>query len=278
MRGSGFLRLLQRCGTHPWFLLALLVGINIVLLFRFDALSGWSDLARSHARHVKIGIDNVQSSLKNSILHQIPETGGLDEQESFDGELDLSDEELRELVASMHERIESNENGHLFSELRGPGEKELREAAIRGKIFQETLDIWERLNYYSTDEALYPHADIASRLETLEDDSEVETLDRFGHLLHRLGSQLFPWFFPNSGDFPSLHASFRGQGIVLTGGNPQVQHLRTLIRSIRKLGCKLPIELLYMGAEDMSEANRADFARFEDVTLNDLSLVLNNAA
>lgn len=41
------------------------------------------------------------------------------------------------------------------------------------------------------------------------------------------------------------------RGIVMTSGEGQIYMVLISIQSIRKLGCTLPIEIMYLGEEDL---------------------------
>lgn len=79
-------------------------------------------------------------------------------------------------------------------------------------------------------------------------------------------------------DHMSLHASFYsgGRGIVLTAGNDQARLLLTTIPSIRQLGCDLPIEILYLGDEDLGEEMRDRLEQIPGVIARDLALMIED--
>lgn len=79
-------------------------------------------------------------------------------------------------------------------------------------------------------------------------------------------------------DHMSLHASFYsgGRGIVLTAGNDQARLLLTTIPSIRQLGCELPIEILYLGDEDLGEEMRDKLEQIPGVITRDLALMIDD--
>lgn len=76
----------------------------------------------------------------------------------------------------------------------------------------------------------------------------------------------------------SLHASFYGggRGLVFTAGNDQVKLLMTVIRSLRKLGCNLPVEVLYLGDEDIDEDMRDELEELPGVVTRDLTLMIDD--
>ena len=79
-------------------------------------------------------------------------------------------------------------------------------------------------------------------------------------------------------DHMSLHASFYtgGRGIVFTAGNRQGGQLLTVIPSLRQLGCELPIEVMYLGDEDLDEEMRDVLEKLNGVITRDLRLMIDD--
>lgn len=63
---------------------------------------------------------------------------------------------------------------------------------------------------------------------------------------------------------------------MLTAGNDQARLLLTTIPSIRQLGCELPIEILYLGDEDLGEEMRDKLEQIPDVITRDLALMIDD--
>lgn len=106
----------------------------------------------------------------------------------------------------------------------------------------------------------------------------IRTYDRIRFLVNTFAKRLFPWTMLAHPDHMSLHASFYngGRGIVFTAGNPQAPELLTVIPSLRKLGCKLPIEIMYLGDEDLDEDMRDRLEKLDGVTTRDLRLMVDD--
>ncbi|KAJ3005874.1 hypothetical protein HKX48_000424 [Thoreauomyces humboldtii] len=79
--------------------------------------------------------------------------------------------------------------------------------------------------------------------------------------------------------FPSadtLLRSYRGKGIVMTTGNRHALYALHTVRVIRRLGCKLPIQLFYADDTDLAPSNRDMLSSAElGVELVDISTVLD---
>lgn len=78
-------------------------------------------------------------------------------------------------------------------------------------------------------------------------------------------------------DHMSLHASFYGRGIVFTAGTHQAGLLLTIIPSLRQLGCELPIEVIYLGDEDLDEDMRSELEGLDGVVTRDLTLMIDDS-
>ncbi|KAF2210560.1 glycosyltransferase family 71 protein [Cercospora zeae-maydis SCOH1-5] len=170
----------------------------------------------------------------------------------------------------------------LLSPLAATGEALLRDLAFRTRAFREALAAWETLHFV-IDGASLIQRDILPQLRAAEPHSEnfaeaVHSYDKFRAYINKLALRLFPWtmaFFP---DHMSLHASFYsgGKGMVLTAGDQQAPYLLTSIPSFRKLGCQLPIEVLYLGDEDLSEDYRDALEAMPGVLTRDLSQMVDD--
>lgn len=79
-------------------------------------------------------------------------------------------------------------------------------------------------------------------------------------------------------DHMALHASFQhgGRGIVFTAGDNQAGQLMTVIPSLRKLGCQLPIEVMYLGDDDLDEEKREELEQLDGVVTRDLKLMIDD--
>ena len=62
----------------------------------------------------------------------------------------------------------------------------------------------------------------------------------------------------------------------MTAGDQQAPYLLTTITSMRNLGCDLPIEIMYLGDEDLSEDWRIELELMPGVVTRDLSLMVDD--
>ena len=106
----------------------------------------------------------------------------------------------------------------------------------------------------------------------------IRSYDRIRHFVNTFAKRLFPWTMMSYPDHMALHASFHngGRGIVFTAGDRQAGELLTVIPSLRQLGCKLPIEIMYLGDEDLDEDMRDRLEELDGVVTRDLRLMIDD--
>ncbi|KAK6345111.1 hypothetical protein TWF718_007041 [Orbilia javanica] len=170
----------------------------------------------------------------------------------------------------------------LLRPIDGTGKEKLRETGLRARAFKTFFEAWERLHVVIGDDEAYVRDDI---IQELRRDKSIENIAQTIHqyeayrgFLQRLATLLFPYFSPYFADHMSLHAQMYkgGRGIVLSAGDAQAPFLLTSIPSFRKLGCKLPIEIMYLGDSDLSEDYRAELEQFEGVVTRDISAMVSD--
>ncbi|KAM0716319.1 hypothetical protein Q7P37_007764 [Cladosporium fusiforme] len=171
----------------------------------------------------------------------------------------------------------------LLSPIAKSGEELLRDLAHRVRSFRDMFQIWEDLNVAAMNDYIPHQSSFISRLRATETTSQtaaqaIREYDRFRHIIHRFAKRLFPWTMLSYPDHMSLHMSFYGggRGIVFTAGNNQAQQLLTIIPSLRQIGCDLPIEVMYLGNDDLEEEMRDRLESFEGVVTRDLRLMIDD--
>ncbi|KYG41724.1 glycosyltransferase family 71 protein [Acidomyces richmondensis BFW] len=171
----------------------------------------------------------------------------------------------------------------LLRPFEGTGETKLRDIGLRTRVFKKFFEAWESLHLFSKDGSLYRRDDVVHYLHQHQNSvvnltESIHQYDAFRHFMTQFASLLFPWIMPYYPDHISLHASFYsgGRGIVLTAGDGQAPYLMTSISSFRLLGCTLPIEVLYLGEEDLGEDWRTELESLPGVVTRDLSQLIND--
>ncbi|KAK4497705.1 hypothetical protein PRZ48_010358 [Zasmidium cellare] len=164
---------------------------------------------------------------------------------------------------------------HLLSPLPAAGGNVLlRELAYRTRIFRDLFQSWENLH-------LAPHA--SGNLQLLNPIIGLSPLDRDDYnrlrvFMNAFAQKLFPWTMPYFADHMGLHASFYsgGRGIVFTAGTDQARYLLTSIPAIRRLGCDLPIEVIYLGDDDLNDDARDSLEALPGVVTVDIEEMIDD--
>lgn len=162
------------------------------------------------------------------------------------------------------------------------GDEHLKDVAVRVRSFRIAFQAWEKLHGIPYDDTIGV-SNILKRLRASgsaldEVRKATQSYDEFRYYINRLGTWLFPGTKLAYGDHMALHASFykAGRGIVLTLGDHQVNMVLTSIRAFRKLGCMLPIEIMYLGEEDLGEEFRDVLEDVPGVVTRDLSKMVDD--
>ncbi|KAJ0168436.1 putative alpha-1,3-mannosyltransferase MNN14 [Colletotrichum tanaceti] len=165
------------------------------------------------------------------------------------------------------------------------GKLRMREMGLRTRAYKTYFTAWEALHLDHEDET-YIHNDIPQYLRQhhpggLGGLSLAQTLrsyEGFRSFIIAMAELLFPWTMPYFGDHMSLHAHIKngGRGIVLTAGNGQAPYLLTTIYSFRKLGCTLPIEIMYLGDEDLGQDYIAELEGLDGVVTRDMAVMVRD--
>lgn len=200
----------------------------------------------------------------------------------------------------------------LLRPIEGTGKEKLHEMGLRTRSYGEFFQIWEDLHIVSNPEGTsYIRDDVVQYLTRLREvpgfatqatgifssmttGQIIRTYETYRHFLAKFGQLLFPYTSPFFPDHMSLHLQFKNaqRGIVLTAGDDQAHFLMTTIYSFRKsyaiaedlqltkttgkLGCTLPIEVMYLGDSDLSEDYRAELESIEGVVTRDVSQMVND--
>lgn len=164
------------------------------------------------------------------------------------------------------------------------GEAHLRELGVRTRRYKKYLEAWEDLHlvpdseggtYIRDDVIQYIHEQHRTASEQDGSNDLAETIhayESYRQLLVQLSELLFPFTAPYFPDHMTLrsHIQKGGRGIALTAGNDQVAYLLTQIPILRRLGCDLPIEVLYASDADLNRDSRQDLEDLEGVVTRDI--------
>ncbi|KAK5939048.1 hypothetical protein PMZ80_008351 [Knufia obscura] len=184
----------------------------------------------------------------------------------------------------------------LVRPVEGSGKEKMREMGLRTRAYRKYFEAWEALHMTTDSEgATYIRDDVIQYLRSHQQDLDgseytdegvhgmnlaqtVRTYEAYRAFLLKFANLLFPWTAPYFSDHMSLHAHFKkgGRGIVLTAGDDQAPYLLTTIYSFRQLGCTLPIEVMYLGDQDLGEDYRMELEALPGVTCRDIAQMTND--
>lgn len=187
---------------------------------------------------------------------------------------------IHEVLALLPDEIYTRD---LLKPIIGGGEKRMREVGLRARLFRKYLAAWETLHVVSdsSHQTALVRDDIIQHLRNTEDLSFVSPLPRaeiirqyeqYRSFLAKFAATLFPWTAPYFANHMTLHAHAynSGRGLVLSGNDNSVGYMMTSITSMRRLGCNLPIEIFYLGDDDLGEEDRETLETLPGVSTRDL--------
>lgn len=155
-------------------------------------------------------------------------------------------------------------------------EDHMQDVASRVRMFKVAFEAWESLHDNSYQNVVR-HLRDAENLQRGAR-AAIHQYDKFRSFINELGSLIFPGTKSSHGDHLSLHGNIRegGKGIVLTLGDGQVYMVLTSIRAFRQLGCTLPVEIMYLGDDDLGEEYRVMLEALPGVVTRDLGKMVDD--
>ncbi|KAK5710207.1 hypothetical protein LTR17_019097 [Elasticomyces elasticus] len=174
----------------------------------------------------------------------------------------------------------------LLAPFRDTGEVHMLQLASRVRVFKSLFEAWEKLHLvWPEDGDIVGYRNVIQHLRSASTSlsqvrSSIHLYDLYRSSVNELAARLFPGTSSHSGDHMSLHASFfyGGRGLVVSVGDDQVPFVSTSIQAFRKLGCTLPIEVMYLGDEDLASDLRDQLERLPDVITRDMSRMIDDEA
>jgi hypothetical protein len=183
---------------------------------------------------------------------------------------------LADLVPDDHTRVK------LLSPSQETGAARLHEFGQRVRVYTRYLDAWKGLHISQAGAHLTLRDDVPARLRNygLTSDEQTRLLGDYDHLrffLSHFSHALFPWLHPYfATPLHFLAHSSRDRGIVFTASDVYILPLIMTIKSLRWLGCQLPIEVLHFGDEDLSPASKRRLVELTGVVVRDMSFMLGS--
>lgn len=219
----------------------------------------------------------------------VPQTS-LVQQSSKEKSHSFDDDEFDELFQAVLDKLPSEmHQSVLLTPITNSGTQRIHDLGLRTREFKKLFETWEALHLVFHEKSLYIQDDIIHYLrersvkgkilpkgksadEAWELGPTVRAYETYRWLLQSLGDVLFPWVRPFFGDHMQLHAQLYGggKGIVFTAGTDQAPFVETSISVLRNLGCKLPVEVMYLGEGDLDEDARERLEELPGVITRDI--------
>jgi len=199
-------------------------------------------------------------------IHKLPSESEKKSHKSYQVESPNLQTDLEAIFALLPDEL--NMRG-LLRPIEEGGAERMRELGLRTRAYKKYFAAWEKLHlveHEATGE-LHIRDNVLQQLySTAGSDTHsisalsntIRSYETFRAFLAKFARILFPFTSPYFADHMTFHAQFKnaGRGIVLTAGDDQAQYLLTTIYTFRKLGCDLPIEVMYLGDSDLGEDHR----------------------
>lgn len=174
----------------------------------------------------------------------------------------------------------------------GIGASLTHDVAIKARDYSNLFEPWAELHLSLGDNRFHSREDVVQYLQcqanivpqaTGMNQSQIlkaiQLYDTYRWLVTNMGQTLFPWTAPYFPDHLSLYMRTKngGKGIVFTVGNGQVSYILTSIVTLRKLGCDLPIEVMYQGDKDLHPKMRQRIEAYPGVVTRNLEHMIHTS-
>lgn len=168
------------------------------------------------------------------------------------------------------------------------GEERLKEFGLRTRQYKELFEAWETLHIGDAPGNGFIRDDVIQRIQrnpqiasslSMGHAELIQYYESYRSTITRLATLLFPWTAPYFSDHLQLRQQLSqgGRGLVFTAGNSHAPYLLTSIPVLRQLGCHLPIEVMYLGDDDLQQKYRTQLEAHAGVVTRDLRRMVNDA-
>jgi hypothetical protein len=205
-----------------------------------------------------------------------------DNHKNKDGEEIRFKKALQHVLSVLPGEIHQRE---LLRPFEGTGNEKLQNVGMKARAFKGFFEAWESLHLVTSGKTVSVRNDVVEDLRCHSGvasssvlEQTVQSYEDFRSFLQRLATLLFPWTSPNISDLVSLHAKFYkgGRGIVIPASDHQAPYLLASIPSFRRLGCTIPIEIMYVGDNDLAKDQRTRLDALPGVTTRDLTHMISD--
>lgn len=196
------------------------------------------------------------------------------------------DQAIREILDLAPDEIYTRD---LLRPITNAGEKRMREVGLRARLFKKYFAAWEDLHVVSVGKngGALVRDDIVQYLRDTPSLSAISSLPRaeimrtyelYRTFLTQFAAILFPWTAPYFSDHITLHAhSYNaGRGIVISGFDAVAPYIATAVTSFRQMGCELPVEVFYLGDDDLGDESREILEAIPGVTTRNLQQMVTD--
>lgn len=178
----------------------------------------------------------------------------------------------------------------LLKEPDGIGASLTHDVAVKARDYSALFKPWAELHFSLGDSRFHSREDVVQYLQCqaniapqsagMNQSQVLKTIqlyDTYRWLVTNMGQTLLPWTAPYFPDHLSLYTRTKngGKGIVFTVGNGQVSYILTSIITLRKLGCNLPIEVMYQGDNDLNPTMRQKIEAYSGVVTRNLERMIH---
>ncbi|EGX89556.1 alpha-1,3-mannosyltransferase [Cordyceps militaris CM01] len=174
--------------------------------------------------------------------------------------------------------------------IEGTGPEKLREIGLRTREYKKFFKAWETLHSVeSGPHTTFLRADmipfIRRYFSTSPDgitagsvEQTVRTYEKYKSFMYKFEKLIASWTAPYFADHMTLHLNLKhgGRGIVVTAGNAQAAHLKTLVHSLRDIGCTLPIEVMYLDDDDLGPDVQAELSGLDGVITREIGPMVDD--
>ncbi|OAA72450.1 alpha-1,3-mannosyltransferase [Cordyceps fumosorosea ARSEF 2679] len=178
----------------------------------------------------------------------------------------------------------------LLHDIQGTGEEKLREIGLRAREYSQFFQAWEQLHLVEdTAKSTFIRADMVpymrryfstgvDKMPAAEVEQTIRTYEKYKTFMYKFEKLIAGWTAPYFADHMTLHLNLKqgGRGIVVTAGNTQAPHLKTLVHSLRDVGCNLPIEVMYLDNDDLGVDVQEELAGLDGVVTREIAPMVDD--
>ncbi|XWX00157.1 hypothetical protein V2A60_008176 [Cordyceps javanica] len=263
---------------------------SCLVFFYIDCISRTTDIFESSYSTPNTR-QPVQATASGHATHNLAATNSEDPSQNQEPHQFKQNLEFESAVRRM-ELLLPNETevGRLLHAVKGTGSEKLREIGLRAREYKKYFQAWEQLHLVENDpESTFIRADMApymrryfstgaGKVAAIPLEQLIRTYEKYRVFMYRFEKLIAGWTAPYFSDHMTLHLNMAqgGRGIVLTGGNAQLPYLKTLIHSLRDIGCSLPIDIMYLDDNDLGLDAQVELGSLDGVSTREIGPMVDD--